>query len=426
MSVAAAEKDAAVIPTPLPPLPPGAVEFAKRQAVAKALIEQKRLDKLASGKQSCCDRTVAYFTQCFSPKATVVGQLPGRLSSWDRWQFHSATKLLDGVGAPEVKHEEYDPKQYPKSVWGALTTTALRLMVALIIVWYLYQLFTFKTQINQGAVMSLNPSLPGATKEQIDVPTLEFHLHSTITFYEAHSPSLQRIDVQDMTGYNPTLVSRASKVPLSTAFYAATSVDLNSFDSATQTVDAASAQVQLNLKDRSYAVSTHSFAETIKVLYEDALVYPTDNGFYNHAAVVYARIPQTALRALKPCQAQLVLYNKAVYNGLNSSYVLQDRSYQSPDMFPSLVSSDELWQPSAFGPAGKHNSITLNNSDRMLLRLSSRMTTDVMERFATNQSWGGQQANLSSLYNVSNTGSGGNGGPMTQLDFLNWELRCDR
>ena len=107
------------------------------------------------------------------------------------------------------------------------------------------------------------------------------------------------------------------------------------------------------MKDRSYSVSTHSFAETIKVLYEEALVYPTDNGFYNHTAVLYARIPQTALRAIKPCQAQLTLYNKAVYDGLQASDVLYDRSYQSAALFPGLVSSNELWRPSSFGTAGK-------------------------------------------------------------------------
>ena len=59
----------------------------------------------------------------------------------------------------------------------------------------------------------------------------------------------------------------------------------------------------------------------------------------------------------------------------------------------------------------------------MLFRLSSRMTTDVMEQVAASQSWGEQQANLSSLYNITDTRSSTDGGPMTQLDFLNWELR---
>ena len=367
-------------------LPEQAVKFASLQAKKREEIEHWLLWKKEFGRKV----VRVLLCRCRRPPTTgaTIAALPGKLSSWDKLQFSRPVKWLDAVGEPEIKHEEYDPTKYPKSVWGAVATSVLRLAVLVLVVWYLIQLFSFTTLISQGSVMQLNAPLPGQAGQQIDVPTVEFSLHSLITFYEADSPSLQRIDVQDMTGYNPTLVSRASKVPLSTAFYASSAVQLNSFDSATQTVDSSEAEVQLNMKDRSFAVSTHSFAETIKVLYEEALVYPTDNGFYNHTAIVYARIPQTALRAIKPCQAQLILYNKAVYDGLDAAYALDDRQYQTSELFPGLVSSDELWRPASFGSSGRQNSISLNNNNRTLFRLSSRMTTDVMNRFASNQSWG--------------------------------------
>ena len=411
-------------------VPDKAKQFVVKQDEAKQRLLTKHpfasnlrshFANLSSTLSSACCR------RCTKKKqhGRDADELPGSLSSLDELQFNTATKWLDGVGEPDVKQDEYDATKYPKSIWGAITTTLLRLLVLLLIVWYLIQLFSLKTLISQGSTMQLNPPLPSQKGQQVDVPTLEFQLNSKLSFYESESPSLQRIDVQDMTGYNPTLVSKVSKVPLATAFYASTTIDLNSFDNNMQTVQAAaSSTVQLNMRDRSYAVSTHSFAETIKVLYEDALVYPTDNGFFNHTAIVYARIPQTALRAIKPCQAQLLLYNKAVYNGLSQGYVLNDRSYQSPQLFPGLVSTDELWRPSLFGSSGsRQNRIELSNNSRMLLKLSSRMTSDMMTKFATNQSWGSQSANLSEFYNISDTrSSNSDSGIMTQLDFLNWEL----
>ena len=121
-------------------------------------------------------------------------KLPGRLSSFDRLQFNSLVRLLDGVGEPAGQARTVRPHHVSqKRVGRRVHHHNSGLLVLLIIIWYLYQLCSLTTLINQGAIMQLNPPLPGQTGQQVDVPTLDFNLHTVLTFYEADSPSLQRI-----------------------------------------------------------------------------------------------------------------------------------------------------------------------------------------------------------------------------------------
>ena len=361
------------------------------------------------------------FLDCFCWPCRRGTDLPGVLTTTDHLQFNCLVKTLDAVGAPEVG--DYDPKTYPKNVWGATLSTLLRLVVLVLIVWYCIQLFAFTTTVNQGLRMQINPLAAGAG-QQLDVPTLEFALSSSIAFYEAQSTSLQRVDVEDMTGYNPNLASITDKVPLASAFYQAASVNLNSFDANLQTVAPDDPNtVALSMSEQTYSVSMHSFKETMKVLYEKAQVYPTVQSFFNHTVTLYVRIPQTTLAVLKTCQTQLQLYNSAVYDALYNASVLEDRTYHSPTTFPGLVTHDLLWSPSDFSPVkGKATLLQLNSPGWTLVRLQSRMTEDLLQAFASSTSWGSQQADLSSYFNLSAEGLTAQEGIMTPLSFLDWRV----
>ena len=350
-------------------------------------------------------------------------ELPGVLTTTDPLQFHWAVKVLDAVGAPEVG--DYDPKTYPKSVWGAVLSTLLRVVVLLLIVWYCIQLFTFTTTVNQGLRMQINPLTAGITGQQLDVPTLEFALASNVVFYEEQSSSLQRVDVEDMTGYNPNLASTTSNVPLATAFYQQQTVTLNSFDSELQTVSPDDPNtVQLGMAAQTASLSMHSFQQvTMKVPYQRAQVYPVVDSFYNHTVTLYLRIPQTTLAVLKTCQAQLQLYNHAVYDALSNASVLYDRRYQSADAFPGLVTHDSLWSPLDFTAVkGKASLLQLHSPDWTLVRLQSRMTDDVLRAFGSSTDWGAQAVDVSSYFNLSAAGLSATQGVMTPLSFLDWVL----
>ena len=62
----------------------------------------------------------------------------------------------------------------------------------------IYNLAALKIVLTPGNYVTLNVNQlrPGGYGSDIDIPSLELHMHSTITFFEADAPSVQSVEVR--------------------------------------------------------------------------------------------------------------------------------------------------------------------------------------------------------------------------------------
>jgi len=77
-------------------------------------------------------------------------------------------------------------------------------------------------------------------------------------------------------------------------------------------------------------------------------VYGEVESFYNHSSFLFVRFESSQLADLKMCQLQFSLYNKGVFEALKATKALDERLYQSAELFPTLTTHPATWAPAYF------------------------------------------------------------------------------
>ena len=130
-------------------------------------------------------------------------------------------------------------------------------------------------------VLNVNQNLkevPAGSSPVMDIPTLDFKIDNLITFYEEKYPTIQSIEVQDMTGYNPRYLSDLNEIPVAKAMYQSTTLDLDSWDESTQVVKSPQDPAIGDLYSATVDDALHTFSDSMKVFYKEGRVYGEVSG----------------------------------------------------------------------------------------------------------------------------------------------------
>jgi len=165
-----------------------------------------------------------------------------------------------------------------QTVAGGFIFIIFRLVFFLLLAWNIKDIASRSTTIIPGdrVVLNVNQNadqVPAGSHPVMDVPTLEFSIDHTIYFYEAKYPTIQSIEVQDMTGYNPRYLSDMREVPIAQAMYQAKTIDLDAWDEATQVVKSPNNPVIGDLYSATVDDALHGFSDSMKVFYKEGRVY---------------------------------------------------------------------------------------------------------------------------------------------------------
>jgi len=131
----------------------------------------------------------------------------------------------------------------------------------------------------------------------------------TLWFYEEDAPSLQRVTVNDTTGFNNNFASviPTDSIPKATAAATSTTVPLNSWDDSLQNISSPNTGVNINLREEvATAVGQAFTAETLKGMYmKPGIGILSDaTSFFPHTAHLYIRFKREQLQNVKKCQIQ--------------------------------------------------------------------------------------------------------------------------
>jgi len=102
----------------------------------------------------------------------------------------------------------------------------------------------------------------------MDIPSLDFNIENTLIFYERKYPTIQSVEVVDMTGYNSRFKSDLIEVPTARAFYEKYVLNLNSWDPSTQVIESPEDPILGDLDSGSTQSATHTFSESLKIFYK--------------------------------------------------------------------------------------------------------------------------------------------------------------
>lgn len=276
------------------------------------------------------------------------------------------------------------------------------------------------TSLSSGSDIVLNVNIPNDGSDPdgstLDIPTLDLNIQSTITFYEKDAPTIQAIDVKDMTGYNPDYLSTTESVNVARADYQVKQIKLNTWDPATQILPCDS-QVQ-NVDENTVDEAPHTFDESLKVFYQRAHVYDDVPTLHNITAHLYVRFDPNQLEFIKMCQMQIQLFNYGVYGALAKLEAMDSRLYQTAENFPSFTTIPDTFAPSYYNMDNVNNIWQLRNKNRNLFKLTKRFTDVEIKKFVSSKSWGPDKVDITSVadldthYQVD--------GKIHIDDFLNW------
>ena len=209
------------------------------------------------------------------PLAVVGEEAVGGEEPVQKPTFMERLRAMDKYGE---KEEEYDPAFYEKTVSGAILWIVFRLLFVGLVLWHLVELASGATIVIPGDPFTLNinmdkSAVPYNSKPSLDVPTIDFNIDHRLEFYEEKYPTIQGIDVIDLTGYNPKYSSHPEAVPIARAMYESKVINLNSWDPATQVLHSPEDPVNGNLDGATVDDALHTFSETLKVFYKAGRVF---------------------------------------------------------------------------------------------------------------------------------------------------------
>jgi hypothetical protein len=252
----------------------------------------------------------------------------------------------------------------------------------------------------------------------MDIPTLDLKIENVLTFYEKDTPALQSIEVVDLTGYNPRYLSDLKEVPIARAMYEKQTLNLNSWDESTQVIKSPELPVISDLDAATVDSATHTFGESLKIFYKEGRVYGEVEDFYNHTTYLFVRFSASQLADIKMCQLQVSMYNKGVFETLKSTEALDERSYHTQELFPTLETHPGTWQPKYFIIDRDLDEWKFKNPAGNLFLMKSTFNSDELNRFIKSEAWGPLKINVTDVADLDkNYGVGG----IHADDFLNWE-----
>ena len=255
------------------------------------------------------------------------------------------------------------------------------------------------TSLSSGSDIVLNVNIPNDGSDPdgstLDIPTRDLNIQSTITFYEKDAPTIQAIDVKDMTGYNPDFISSTTPVRIARADYQVKKVKLNTWDPATNVIPS-DPQVQ-NVDSNTVDDAPHQFDESLKIFYQVAHVYDDPAVLYNMTAHLYVRFDQNQLQAVKMCQLQIQLFNYGVYRSLALLEAMDSRAYQTAKNFPSFTTLLDTFAPSYYNMDFVNNIWSIRNPTWNLFKLEKHFTDVDIINFASSKSWGPDKVDVSSV-----------------------------
>ena len=350
----------------------------------------------------------------------VVGDGGGEQEPTKKPTLMERLRAMDKYGE---KEEEYDPASYEKTVSGAILWIVFRLLFVGLVLWHLVELSSGATIIIPGDPFTLNinmdkSAVPYGSKPNLDVPTIDFKIDHKLEFYEEKYPTVQGIDVIDLTGYNPKYSSHPEAVPIARAMYESKTINLNSWDAATQVLRSPEDPVNGNLDGATVDDALHTFSETLKVFYKEGRVFGETNSFYNHTVKLFVRFDASQLADIKMCQLQVALYNKGVFEVLKTAEALDNREYHDPALFPTLVTEPGTYAPQYFIVDRVLDDWSFRHPERNLFILTSRFTEPQLKNFVQNKAWGPLGLDITSLADLEFVFEPGG---VHIDDFLNWE-----
>jgi hypothetical protein len=174
-------------------------------------------------------------------------------------------------------------------------------------------------------------------------------------------------------------------------------INLNSWDPATQVVPSPEDPIFGDLNSATVDEATHSFGESLKIFYKEGRVFGEVETFYNHSAVLFVRFDPAELQDIKMCQLQVVMYNKGIFEALKELEALDDRAYHSPEWFPTLTTDPSTYAPDFFTMDTELDDWSFTQYDKNLIVLENRITSDVLQKFINSKSWGPAKADITSV-----------------------------
>eukprot|EP01047_Picozoa_sp_COSAG01_P004311 COSAG01_NODE_141_length_24253_cov_36.101130_23_plen_369_part_00 len=233
--------------------------------------------------------------------------------------------LLDPSTLEEGAEVDYNPGMHPKSIPGVICSN-FWLLVYLALVCVL--VMRLADSENVGAVAGdeawlwfnhhcaetdaeLAKMLAMDDRPVIKLPTFKVRVSAQLTQFEDDSPSLQKLQLVDDTGYmRHPMTSHLDPIPGVKSVAQKIKLPLNGFDERLSRVPPHTPVAADDVDSTFARAAAHRFtSETLKARYQELGIFEAGQSFYPHTAHLFARLDPTQLKNLKSCQLQFFMAN---------------------------------------------------------------------------------------------------------------------
>ena len=299
---------------------------------------------------------------------------------------------LDGYGKAGLNSPEFREK----TLAGAVMCSIFRLLLLILVTLAFIKMWCGephdpmdRDDLRECRVLLVGPQVEinvnmqplGDFLERMDLPTLNLELGSVLTFFETPGagPSIQKIEVEDLTKEDSGWVSTTETLPVTRSSVQSLVVPMGSFDPLTGEVANERPPVIVSLNDVVAEATSQSFKESLKVYYQENHVFdnianlttPTDIpiNFFNHTVSAYVRVSPIFLEThLKKCQLQVTLMNAAHYVYFQQRGQLGNQSLFASLPSPAFTSVPSLWNSSSFDSDDMGHWISGNTPNMFVLQ----------------------------------------------------------